>query len=155
MNYTKDCIFIDESVFDINIKPSTARSTRGTPANVTTPSAKAISHSILGCNLSAWSSQHGDLCAFEAKKRKATATTTKTQGGTNADHFTNFIIKKPWMRWTGILNFKRFYLIIENSPIHGRNDELGQLIENRGCKCVDVPPYSPELNSIDQFLGNC
>ncbi|KAI7899591.1 uncharacterized protein BX663DRAFT_576911 [Cokeromyces recurvatus] len=28
MNYTKNCIFIDESAFDINIKPSTARSTQ-------------------------------------------------------------------------------------------------------------------------------
>ncbi|KAI8640551.1 hypothetical protein BD408DRAFT_419485, partial [Parasitella parasitica] len=48
MNYTKDCIFIDESAFDINIKPSTTRSTRGTLAIVTTPSAKAVSHTILG-----------------------------------------------------------------------------------------------------------
>ncbi|KAI8988912.1 hypothetical protein BDB01DRAFT_889124, partial [Pilobolus umbonatus] len=48
MNYTKDCISIDESEFDINIKPSTARSTRSIPAIVTAPSAKAVSHTILG-----------------------------------------------------------------------------------------------------------
>lgn len=48
MNHTKDCVFIDESAFDINIKLSIARSARGTPAVVTTPSAKAVSHTILG-----------------------------------------------------------------------------------------------------------
>lgn len=48
MDYTKSCIFIDESAFDINMKPPTARSARGTPAIVTSPSARAISHTILG-----------------------------------------------------------------------------------------------------------
>lgn len=47
--------------------------------------------------------------------------------------------------------FKGFYLIIDNSPIHGKNGELSQLIENRGYKCVYLPPYSPELNTIEQF----
>ncbi|KAI8636756.1 hypothetical protein BD408DRAFT_425606 [Parasitella parasitica] len=48
MDYTKNCIFIDESAFDINMKPLTARSIRGTPAIVITPSARAVSHTILG-----------------------------------------------------------------------------------------------------------
>lgn len=47
--------------------------------------------------------------------------------------------------------FKRFYLIIDNSPIHEKNGELGQLIENRGYKCVYLPLYSAGLNSIEQF----
>jgi hypothetical protein len=101
MDYTKNCTFIDESAFDINIKPLTARPTRGTPAIVTTPSAKAVSHTILGaiCVLGV---ANMEVCVplipkrikvIGAKKRKAVATATKTQGGTNADHFTDFIIK--------------------------------------------------------------
>lgn len=43
-----NCIFVDESRFDINMRPTTARSTKGTPAIVTTPSARAVSHTILG-----------------------------------------------------------------------------------------------------------
>ncbi|GAA5815982.1 hypothetical protein MFLAVUS_009501 [Mucor flavus] len=48
MNYTENCIFIGESAFDVNMKSPTARSIRGTPAIVTSPSARAISHTILG-----------------------------------------------------------------------------------------------------------
>jgi transposase len=46
--------------------------------------------------------------------------------------------------------FKGFYLIMDNSPIHGKNGELSQLIRNRGYKCVYLPPYSLGLNSIGQ-----
>lgn len=46
--------------------------------------------------------------------------------------------------------FKRFYLIMDNSPIHGKKGKLGQLIGNRGYNCVYLPPYFPGLNSIEQ-----
>jgi hypothetical protein len=39
---------MDESAFDINMRPSTARSARGTPAVIVTPSTKATGHAILG-----------------------------------------------------------------------------------------------------------
>lgn len=45
MNYLENCVFVDEAGFDINMIPRTARSERGKPAIVTTPSTKAISHS--------------------------------------------------------------------------------------------------------------
>lgn len=48
MDFNKNCIFTDESAFDINMRPSTARSARGAPAIVVTPSTKAISRTILG-----------------------------------------------------------------------------------------------------------
>lgn len=47
MNYLQNCVFIDESAFDINIKPSCGRAARGTPAVTTTPTIRAKSHSIL------------------------------------------------------------------------------------------------------------
>ncbi|CEP12586.1 hypothetical protein [Parasitella parasitica] len=48
MDYLSNCVFVDESAFDINMRPSTARSEKGTPAVVTTPSTRAVSHTILG-----------------------------------------------------------------------------------------------------------
>lgn len=48
MDYVKNCVFIDESAFDINIRSSHGRSIRGTPAVMTTPLTRAESHSILG-----------------------------------------------------------------------------------------------------------
>ncbi|CEG80826.1 hypothetical protein RMATCC62417_15105 [Rhizopus microsporus] len=47
---------------------------------------------------------------------------------------------------------KGFYLVMDNAPIH-TSDEIRTLIENRDYQCVYLPPYSPELNSIEQFLA--
>ena len=48
MDSLRNCIFIDKSGFDINMRPSYGRSASGAPAIASTPSAKAESHSILG-----------------------------------------------------------------------------------------------------------
>lgn len=47
---------------------------------------------------------------------------------------------------------KGFYLIMDNAPIHS-SYEVNQMVENRkkNYKCVYLPPYSPELNPIEQF----
>lgn len=46
--------------------------------------------------------------------------------------------------------FKGHYLIIDNAPIH-KNKDIQLYIESRGCRCVYLPPYSPQLNPIEQF----
>ncbi|RCH85997.1 hypothetical protein CU098_005278 [Rhizopus stolonifer] len=48
MNCLENCIFVDESGFDINMRPPGGWSAKGTPAIVTTPSNRAESHTILG-----------------------------------------------------------------------------------------------------------
>ncbi|KAI8641033.1 hypothetical protein BD408DRAFT_368861, partial [Parasitella parasitica] len=48
MDYLSNCVFVDESGFDINMRPPSAWSTVGTPAIVETKSTKATSHTILG-----------------------------------------------------------------------------------------------------------
>lgn len=48
MNYLQNYVFIDESVFNINMRPSYGRAAPGTPAVTTTPTTRAESHSILG-----------------------------------------------------------------------------------------------------------
>ncbi|KAG2214756.1 hypothetical protein INT45_001352 [Circinella minor] len=158
MDYTKNCIFIDESAFDINMKPPTARSARGTPAIVTSPSARAVSHTILGA-ISTCGVVNMEIRVpltpkrikvVGAQKRKATAVKSKATGGTNAGHYNNFI-KKTMDEMDKYPQFEGFYMIMDNSPIHGKNGELRQLVESRGYKCVYLPPYSPELNPIEQF----
>ncbi|EIE77712.1 hypothetical protein RO3G_02416 [Rhizopus delemar RA 99-880] len=43
-----------------------------------------------------------------------------------------------------------FYFIIDNTPIHKQiEDMLNE--RNRDYKCIFFPPYSPELNPIEQF----
>lgn len=48
MNYLQNCVFVDEVGFNINMKSPNARSIRGTPAMVETPTTCAVMHSILG-----------------------------------------------------------------------------------------------------------
>jgi hypothetical protein len=48
IDFLSSCVFVDEAGFDINMRSSYARSARGTPAVVITPTTKAISHTVLG-----------------------------------------------------------------------------------------------------------
>ncbi|KAG2203631.1 hypothetical protein INT47_011725 [Mucor saturninus] len=45
---TQNCVFVDESAFDINMRPPSGWSVKGTPAITTTPTTKAVSHTVLG-----------------------------------------------------------------------------------------------------------
>ena len=43
-----------------------------------------------------------------------------------------------------------YYLVMDNAPIH-KPIAIRALIEERGYKCVYLPPYSPFLNPIEEF----
>jgi transposase len=45
-------------------------------------------------------------------------------------------------------------LIMDNAPIH-INEDIKSVIEGRGYRCVYLPPYSLELNPIEQFWSVC
>lgn len=117
MSYTNNCVFIDESAFDINKKPSTARSTRGTPATDITRSKRATSHTLLGaiCVLGIVKMK---ICVPLAPKRVkvvgARKKKAKTSGGTNAGHYTNFI-EKTMNEMDKYPQFKGFYMLMDNS----------------------------------------
>lgn len=73
--------------------------------------------------------------------------------GTVTMHYYNFISstmdildKRPKMKGS--------FIIMDNAPIHTASD-IAKSIENRGYQCVYLPPYSPELNPIEQFWSVC
>jgi transposase len=41
---------------------------------------------------------------------------------------------------------------MDNAPIH-TNANIRKMIEDRGYKCVYLPPYSPFLNAIEECWG--
>ncbi len=45
---------------------------------------------------------------------------------------------------------KEFYTIMDNAPIHTA-DDIDEMISKRGYKSIYLPPYSPELNPIENF----
>ncbi|KAG1606564.1 hypothetical protein G6F46_012921 [Rhizopus delemar] len=50
--------------------------------------------------------------------------------------------------------FKGHYLVMDNAQIH-KHADIRSYIESRGYGCVYLPPYSPELNPIEQFWSVC
>lgn len=48
MDYLKNCVFVDESRFDINMRQSRNWAARDPPVVVTSPSAKSVLHTIMG-----------------------------------------------------------------------------------------------------------
>lgn len=47
-NYLENCVFVDKAGFNINKRSPHARSIRGTPAILETPSTRTVAHTILG-----------------------------------------------------------------------------------------------------------
>ncbi|KAG1473660.1 hypothetical protein G6F56_000829 [Rhizopus delemar] len=89
------------------------------------------------------------------KKRKASGRSTSkvsSNSDTVTGHYFNFI--------SSVLDVMdrheefKHYLIMDNAPIHKHQDIIN-LIESRDYKCVCMPPYSPELNPIEQFWSVC
>ena len=70
-------------------------------------------------------------------------------GGTVTGHYINFI-KSTLDVLDNHEEFKGHYIVIDNAPIHTSKD-IERYITSRGYGCIYLPPYSPELNPIEQF----
>lgn len=131
MKYLQNCVFVDEAGFSINMRSPNARSIRGTPAIVETPTSRALSHTILGA-ISA-----NDVITIEIREpmrpKKVMRFVSKT-----LDEMDKF----PEMT--------NFYIVMDNAPIH-TSHEITRMIEARGYRAIYLPPYSPELNPIENF----
>ena len=92
------------------------------------------------------------------KKRKVDSNTTvsekKAKVGTTADHF--FAFAKSVLREIEANNALKEikYLILDNAAIHKRR-ALQLLVALSGVELVFLPPYSPGLNTIEEFWSAC
>ncbi|CEG83371.1 hypothetical protein RMATCC62417_17300 [Rhizopus microsporus] len=148
MNFLTNCVFLDESAFDINMKRSRAWSKKGTCAIVTRPTTRANTTSILGAISAAGLITVAVKKPRPAKKRKADG---YISSGTVTGHYINFLIvtldemdKHPHMKGHYV------FMCVNGCIIH---NYIKKYIEYRGYKCVYLPTYSPELNPIEQFCA--
>ncbi|EIE79863.1 hypothetical protein RO3G_04568 [Rhizopus delemar RA 99-880] len=161
MSYLENCIFVDESGFNINMRPPSGWSLKGKPAVVATPTGRAVSHTVLGAI-----SAKLVICMelrkpqeertkrikidFANHKRKAPAKTKKPASkSTVADHYLRFL-EKTMDEMDCFPELKGYYIVMDNAPIH-TSDQIDKMIVARGYKSIYLPPYSPELNPIEQF----
>ncbi|KAG0848086.1 hypothetical protein G6F17_011958 [Rhizopus arrhizus] len=112
-------------------------------AVTTTPTTKAPSHTILGAISSV------GVINLSIRVPKQPPKVRKIQRGTTADHYMRFLRET-----LDILDkydqMRGYYFIMDNAPIHKEIEDI--LNErNKDYKCVYLPPYSPELNPIEQF----
>ncbi|CAO3621630.1 unnamed protein product [Cunninghamella echinulata] len=64
-------------------------------------------------------------------------------------HFMNFL-NNTINELNNDLLLKDCYLILDNAPIR-RKSEIGMHCFERNYRCLFLPPYSPELNPIENF----
>ena len=160
LDFESNCVFIDEIAFHINLKRSMAWSKKGERAVVVTPKTRAKITTIIGAT-----SPYGMVnikvkspkVARPSKRRKAASgglvVVGKGKGGTVTGHYFNFIAMTLDVMDQHEL-FKGHYLVMDNASIHKHTD-IRSYIESRGYGCVYLPPYSPELNPIEQFWSVC
>ncbi|KAG0754563.1 hypothetical protein G6F57_006105 [Rhizopus arrhizus] len=159
MDFSRNCIFIDEAGFDINMRASRAWAPRGQMAVTITPTTKAPSHTILGAisyvgvvNLSIRvPKQPPKVRKVQGgrKRKNPEASNEEVLKGTTVGYYMQFI-----QETLNILDkydqMRGFYFIRDNAPIHKQIEDI--LNERNGVyKCIFLPPYSPELNTIEQF----
>ena len=137
MDFLRNCIFIDESGFDINMRPSYGRSASGATAITSTPSAKAESHSILGAiatvgvvNIEVRVPQMNKRIKVSGgRKRKATETKKAGKKDTTTGHHLDFL-RGTLDQLDKHLELKGYHLVMDNAPIHN-NQEIETLITSR------------------------
>lgn len=122
---------------------------KGTPTIVIAPTAKENATSILGA-LSATDLINVSLrVPKRIKKRKLGRETDGYSIGIMTGHYLSFL-KATLDEMDKYPEMKGHYLVMDNAPIHSSID-IGKYIHSRGYRCVHLPPYSPELNPIEQF----
>lgn len=129
-----------------------AWSVKGTKAVARQPKTRAKTTTILGAICSAGIVNIKVRVPYEesSKKRKVMGEKkAKKTVGTVTGHYFNLIVST-----LDVLDrhehFKGCYLVMDNAPIHN-SVQIERLVVCRGYGCVYLSPYSPELNSIEQF----
>jgi hypothetical protein len=119
MDFTRNCVFLDESAFHINLKRSMAWLKKGTPAVVTVPKTRATTTAILG----AISAEGVIKCSLRLpqppsnKKGKRRDGVGQMSKGTVTGHYISFL-KATMDEMDQYPHMKGHYLVMDNAPIH-------------------------------------
>lgn len=156
MNYLKNCVFVDEAGFNINMRSPNARSVKGTPAIIETPTTRAITHTILGAitahdviSIQIREPLKPKRVKVDGSQKRKKPVAKPLRKGTVTGHYARFI-SKTLDEMDKFPEMKNFYIVMDNAPIH-TSDSIKNLIEARGYRAIYLPPYSPELNPIENF----
>jgi hypothetical protein len=121
----QNCAFLDESSFDINMRRLRAWLQRGIQATIESPSARAVSHTIINA-ISAFGVVDVSIRdPGNVKKRKIVGATKRKEAGdaesvipkgTTAGHYVQFISDTLDIM-EEFPNMKGFHIVMDNAPI--------------------------------------
>lgn len=154
VNFFRNCIFIDESGFHVNLKRTGAWGPKGKTPIIEVENSQAVSHTILGA-ISVYGVIHTSVrmpslstsqpvpvsVGKKKKKRKIDTRVAKKQQkseGTTADHFYVFI-KETLDVMDQFQYLKEAYLIMDNASIHKRPN-ITDLITKGGYNYIFLTP---------------
>ena len=143
MNFLTNCVFLDESAFDINMKRSRAWSKKGTRAIVTRPTTRANTTTILGAISAA------GLITIGVKKKKSRPAKKRKADGyicseTVTGHYISFL-KATLDEMDKHPHMKGHYILMDNAPIH-TNENINIL----STVVINVCIFLPTLLSLTQ-----
>ncbi|KAG1456885.1 hypothetical protein G6F56_006732 [Rhizopus delemar] len=143
MNYLENCVFVDESAFDINMRPS-GWSVKGMPAITTTPTTRTVSHTVLGAISTKF------VVAMELRNpQEERSKRIKIVRSGQTSYYVRFL-ENRMDEMDLYPELKGHYIVMDNAPIHTA-DRIDEMITERGYRSIYLPPYSPELNPIENF----
>src|ERR1700730_9388499 len=154
LDFARNCVFIDESGFNLHIQRNFGRSLKGTPARSTVPTGRGVTVSILGAIAEAGVidiSLKKPQAATVVKKRKGNGKVVRVVKGrivTRTEHYLAYLSNV--MNVLDRNDVKGHYLVMDNAPIH-TPAKVRDLVESRGYQCLYLPTYSPFLNPIEEF----
>ena len=122
LDFARNCVFINESGFNLHIQRNFGRSLKGTPARGTVPTGRGVTVSILGAISEAGVidiSLKKPQAATAVKKRKGNGKVVRVGNGrvrTRTEHYLAYLSKV--MNVLHRNNLKGHYLVMDNAPIH-------------------------------------
>ncbi|KAG2196543.1 hypothetical protein INT47_010382 [Mucor saturninus] len=137
MNYLENCVFVEESGFNTNMRPPSGWSLKGKPAVTDTPTDRAVSLTVLDAITAKF--------AVSMELRNPQEETSKR-------FKIDFIIflEKTMDDVDFFLELKGYYIVLDNPAIHAAG-QIDEMIVSRGYRSIYLSPHSSELNQIEQF----
>jgi len=123
-------VFVDEMGANTSLAPLYAWSQRGERAHLWAPRNRGKNTTLLA-----------------SMSSEGMGATLAVEGGTNKAVF------EAYVEWVLAPSLRPGQVVVMDNLSAHKGEEVRELIEGRGCELVFLPPYSPDLNPIEEAFS--
>lgn len=123
-------VFVDEMGANTSLAPLHGWSRRGERVRCKAPRNRGKNTTLLG-----------------SMSSEGMGPTLAVQGGTNKAVF------EAYVKWVLAPSLRPGQVVVMDNLSAHKGEEVRELIEGRGCELVFLPPYSPDLNPIEEAFS--